>query len=441
MCPAVMTMLRRTRQGALLAFALSTLANGTAADPQSSFSDRLDVVHVDIDLMVTDSKGRPVTDLGRADLELYRDGRRQEILHFARPDSRPADAGEPSTSTDRPRQLVIYVDNLRIWPKRRDALLRRMAGFVEQRIARGDLLSVVAFDGGVELLAVGTRDAGRVLASLEALESRPSAIVKTALEARHLRQDLASGIAGEMLRPRVERYVERLRVDAARSLAGLAATLDVLAQPSWSTSVLYLSDGIPAWPGDELAGLGSGGARSRISMRVAIENDPTEQGVPTPSIQYLVSYPRSSTTPRRTADLEGMAGALGPLIELANGRGVAFYPVRPSSLLRTSIHPRTGAHAHADHISLLARLAQSTGGDLVPYARFETALARLSHRLDSAYTVGFEIPTDSDHALHTLEIQLARKGLKAHYRRGLDLRTDVLGRSGSDGGQSALGIN
>lgn len=412
-----------------LVVALSIPAGGAAADPQGGFSERLDLVHVEVELVVTDSKGREVTDLERADLELYRDGQRQNIRHFGRPAEQPAAAGDPPASGVRPRQIVVYVDNLRIWPKRRDAQLRQMAGFVEERLARGDRISVVAFDGGVELLAVDSRDAGRILASLEALEARPSAIVQTALEARHLRQDLALGIAAEVLRPRVERYVERLRIDAARSLAGLAATLDAIARPSWSTSVLYLSDGIPAWPGDELASLAFGAARAGVAIRVAVEDDPTTQGVPTPSVQYLVSQPRSQPAPRRAADLEGMTAALEPLIRLAHRRGVAFYPVRPSSFLRPSIHPRAGAPGGADHVSLLARLAKSTGGDFVPYARFEAALSRLSRRLDSVYTLGFEIAVDGDRSLQTLDVQLARKDLKAHYRRTLELWAGSLDRA------------
>jgi VWFA-related protein len=408
---AVTTTLSRLGRIALpaLAVALLTPAGGVAADLSGSFSERLDLVHVEVDLVVTDAKGRPVTDLERADVELYRDGARQEILTF----------GKPAPEIARPRQLIVYVDNLRIWPQRRDVMLRRMAGFVEERIARGDRISVVAFDGGVELLAVDSRDAGAVLASLEALESRPSAIVRTAAEARRLRQDLAQGVGVSALEPRIERYVRGLRADVARSLAGLAATIDAIARPSWSTSILYLSDGIPAWPGDEASGLGSGdvGSGIRVQVRTGMSDDPTTQGVPTPTVQYLVSYPRSPPVPRPPAGLEGTVDVLEPLIRLADGRGVSFYPIRPSSFLYPSIQPQDGAHGRADHITPLAWLAESTGGDLVAYPRFETALTRLSRCLDAAYTLGFQISAAAERSFHTLEIQLAGKGLKAHYRR------------------------
>lgn len=415
-----------------LAAAASEPESETPAAPET-FSDRLEVIHVEVDLVVTDPKGRPVIDLDRSELELYRDGDRQEILTFSGP-SRPA-TSEDRHAASRPRQLILYVDNLRLWPKRRNAMLRRMTAFVEERIGHGDRISVAAFDGGVELLAVDSRDAGRVQAALEALEARPSAIVKTAAEARRLRQDLEHGIGVAALQPRLERYVERLRVDVARSLAGLAATIDAVARPAHSTSILYLSDGIPAWPGDELSSTAIVGAATRLGIRVERREGPTTESTPTPSIQYLASRPRSLAAPMRNQDFEGATRYLEPLIRFANGRDVAFYPVRPSNFLHPSIVPPAGAHGRTDHVTPLARLARSTGGDFVPYARFEAALARLSRRLDSAYTLGFQIAADPEGASHALEVQVARKGLKAHYRRAYsaDLQAAAPERDGLAG--------
>ncbi len=415
-----------------LALVLAVLIPTSAAasdppEPLSTFSQRLDLIQVEVDLVVTDGKGRPVRDLERSDLELYRDGTRQEILYFGKPsDHRPA---------ARSRHLIIYVDNLRIWPKRRNLLLRRLGGsgggqtkgFIEQRIARGDRFSVAAFDGSVELLIVDSRDAEQILACLEALESRPSAMAQVVWQGHHLRRDLAEGIVGgSVLRPRIERHVARLRLDVARSLAGLTATVRALARPSRSTSVLYLSDGIPAWPGDEFSGPAAAAEpRVLISAGTGARDDTTPQAVPTPVVQYLVSSPRSRQGSSLAAESGSTAEFLEPLITAANTHGVAFYPVRPSAFFHPLIHDsRAGGRSRADHIGPLRRLAESTGGDFVSYGRFEAALARLSRRLDSAYTLGFQISPKSGEAPHTLEVQLARKGLRAHYRRGyvLDLR-------------------
>ncbi len=405
MSPVVKTLLRIT--GALLAPV--ALAGSSVADPRAGFSERLDLVAVEIDLVVTDRKGRPVTDLERADLELYRDGARQEILYLERP------SGQASSS-----RLVVYADHLRLGPARRDALLRRLDGFVEERIARGGLVSVVAFDGSVELLAVDSRDAGKVGAAIEALASRPTASATS--EARRLRHALTGGVDASLLRPVIERYVERQRQDVARSLAGLAATIRALARPAGSVAILYLSDGIPAWPAAELSGSAARTAATRVRvMRTGGASDgPTAQGVPTPAVQYLVSLPGSRPEPWLPAEAGGTAELLEPLIRIAGAHGAAFYPVRPSALL----HPPLGdsrARGGADHVAPLKRLARATGGHLLSYGRFEAALGELSQRLDSAYALGFQVSPESERTTHSLEVEVARRGWKAHHRRTISL--------------------
>ncbi len=407
---------RNLTTGAAIAWvvALGLPASGVASEPQRTFSQRLEVIQIEIDLVVTDQAGHPVTELDPRDLALYHNGERQEVLFLEPPSSRLANAND--SRQERPRHLIIYADNLRIWPKRRNALLRRLDGFIEHRIARGDRISIVAFDGSIELLAIASREAGDIRTALTDLASRPTSVAQIATEARQLRWALAEGLDFSTLQPRIERYVERLRLDAARSVAGLAKTIRVIATPAHSVSILYLSDGIPARPGDELADLERDDGPRIIAGVQRGGDDPTESGVPTPSVQYLASLPRSrsgfeqmpaiSTTP-----------LLEPLIRIANAHRVTFYPVRPSAFFHASL---TGSRARAsggeDHIGPLRQLARSTGGDFVNRGQFEAALTRLSRRLDSTYSLGFQVQAH-DELPHGLEIKLARRGLKPHYRR------------------------
>ncbi len=413
---ALETRLRTLKPRAAIALivALGLPASGLASEPQGAFSERLEVIQIEIDLVVTDQVGQPVTELDPQDLALYHNGKRQEVL-FLEPPSSQANAHD--SRRERPRHLIIYADNLRIWPKRRNALLRRLDGFIEHRIARGDRISIVAFDGSIELLAIASREAGDIRTALTDLASRPTSVAQIATEARQLRWALAEGLDVSTLQPRIQRYVDRLRLDAARSVAGLAKTIRVIATPAHSVSILYLSDGIPARPGDELADLeGDDGPRIIAGVQRG-GDDPTESGVPTPSVQYLASLPRSrpgfeqmpaiSTTP-----------LLEPLIRVAIAHGVTFYPVRPSAFFHASLTgSRASASGGADHIGPLRHLARSTGGDFVARGRFEAALAKLSRRLDSIYRLGFQVSAHDEPAPHGLEIKLARRGFKAHYRR------------------------
>src|SRR5262245_48472444 len=53
----------------------------TASDKE--YVVRIVVNLVQVDAVVTDKNGRPVTDLKAEDFEIFQDGRRQEITHFS----------------------------------------------------------------------------------------------------------------------------------------------------------------------------------------------------------------------------------------------------------------------------------------------------------------------------------------------------------------------
>src|SRR5258706_5395197 len=57
---------------------------------------RISVTLVQVDVAVTDKKGRPITDLKPEEVEIYEDGRRQQITNFSFVSSEPAEKAAPS---------------------------------------------------------------------------------------------------------------------------------------------------------------------------------------------------------------------------------------------------------------------------------------------------------------------------------------------------------
>src|SRR6476661_1651646 len=57
---------------------------------------RISVTLVQVDVAVTDKKGRPITDLKPEEVEIYEDGRRQQITNFSYVSSEPAEKVAPS---------------------------------------------------------------------------------------------------------------------------------------------------------------------------------------------------------------------------------------------------------------------------------------------------------------------------------------------------------
>ena len=59
---------------------------------------RISVTLIQVDVAVTDKKGRPVTDLKPGDFEIYEDGRRQQITNFSYVSLEPAEAPAASAA-------------------------------------------------------------------------------------------------------------------------------------------------------------------------------------------------------------------------------------------------------------------------------------------------------------------------------------------------------
>src|SRR5688572_12723836 len=71
-------------RGFLLLFVLFIAVAGSAQEaPPPRFSEEMVVRVIDIDVVVTDRKGNPITGLTREDFELFEDGKRVEIAYFS----------------------------------------------------------------------------------------------------------------------------------------------------------------------------------------------------------------------------------------------------------------------------------------------------------------------------------------------------------------------
>jgi VWFA-related protein len=133
---------------------------------------RVSVNLVEVDAMVTDSKGNHVSDLKPEDFTILEDGKPQKITQFAYVNP------EPSLSTslitvktpgsfapavvprreDVHRTIVLMVDNLHMHPDSIGALEPVLKKFVEEHVSAGDLVSVMGTRSGRGLYESFTSD-------------------------------------------------------------------------------------------------------------------------------------------------------------------------------------------------------------------------------------------------------------------------------------------
>lgn len=264
--PAV---LRGQRCAACLVLSLVVVSPSPAQEAEP-YRETVDVEVVEIDVMVTDRRGRPVRGLERDDFELTVDGRPVEISNFAdfRTYGATRQSAEPDAAVEGPSPLtiVLYLDVPNTYAQHRERLLRRLEEAVEPWRRLNALFMLAALDDRMEILVPPTRDLDVVLAAAfgrsagSARGGRPRGDRTRAIESLlKFDEDCADAPFcspcednwGELMASaRAFAYSESSRV--AASLDGLGDLVTTLAGVSGRKAIVHVNSGLPQRPGESV---------------------------------------------------------------------------------------------------------------------------------------------------------------------------------------------
>ncbi|HEY3134840.1 MAG TPA: VWA domain-containing protein [Blastocatellia bacterium] len=154
---------------------------------------RISVTLVQVDVSVTDKKGRPVTDLRSEDFEIYEDGKRQQITNFsyisperfgateASPPAQSRIAKNPPLSPPvrlRPdqvrRTIALVVDDLTLTVESAPFVRQALKKFVDEQMQPGDLVAIIRTGAGIGALQMFTADKRILYAATERVRWSPS---------------------------------------------------------------------------------------------------------------------------------------------------------------------------------------------------------------------------------------------------------------------------
>lgn len=134
---------------------------------------RIETELVQIDVVVADKDGKLVRDLKREDFELYEDGKKQEITHFAIGTSaqparwlafekkKPGENFTPATTpveVQAGRYIVIAVDDFHIEPANLINAKRTLQRFINIQMAPGDQVAIVTTSGNIGMFQQFTNE-------------------------------------------------------------------------------------------------------------------------------------------------------------------------------------------------------------------------------------------------------------------------------------------
>ncbi len=419
----------------ILLCAILVPVTGAQQEPSSIFIDRVDVNVINVEVFVTDRQGRRVAGLSAEDFEIYEDGRQVEISNFyavAREDrvgsnldrdramlagDRPLERRRPLPEDQR-LNLLVYVDNFNLRPASRNKVLKEMSGFLEDRMAQGDNVMMVSYNRSFQVVQPFTRDPEEVRRAVQKLkkasgyrqidELNRREVIRNMNEAVEMAPDLDD--AFYMAQGFVETYIHEAQLNLRTSARALQSVTRSLAGLPGRKAILYVSDGLPQRPGEELyehlANLFPRGAQTSFGQRVSTPIDSFDEDE-APLFNTITRDANAHQVTLYTLDARGSTGT------------------SMLSAEHESLGPSGGGLVGVDSIrnfnlqSPLIDLATNTGGSaIVNTLNFGDAFERMATDFDSFYSLGYRSPRGGDGKFHKIRVEVKRPGLEVRHRSG-----------------------
>ena len=399
----------------------AVIAFTAAASLAQEIAESIEVRVVNVDIVVRDRAGKPVTGLTKADFEIYENGRKREITNLSEVRApvpaasaatvTPAPAAPAETPVEiRPRNIVVFVDNYSLEPFRRDKVLQSLDKFVEQ-LGPQDRVMLVLGTQKTTVITPFTSDRNAIRAGVETIKKSGNAFNRTA-SLDHLKQTVNEYISiakepGTRLSWRdayrqatsdVESHLEEAIFSARNTLAALGQITAALAGMEGKNVIIFAGAHLPEKPGIEL---------------------------------YQWLYNAFSTyMPGLTLGNESISGKTGSMqhysIEAAakeaSANGVALYMIDAAdsrdsgSAETTAASDRVEAFLTFTNTAMAYQtLARISGGlAITNTSNFDSAFQTLANDLNSYYSLGFKPGDSSAQGLRKIVVKM--KNPEYHFR-------------------------
>jgi VWFA-related protein len=346
-----------------------------------AFRESVEVRVMDLDVVVTDSKGRPVPDLTQADFTVKVAGKPVAIDYFARIEEGAIHAPDlASASPERviaeyrkgddvyvPRHFLIYVDVGHLAPNNRNRAIDALRDLIT-RFGPTDTGRVVLFDRRSKDFTPWTASKESLLAGVSRMEGGVG-MSRLLTEQQTLRDIDTSG----NVRTRISmarNYGEQERAEVRNMLADMAQQVTTLTALPGKKAFIFVSGGFDMQPGYAMTQYAAGRFNPSLSVFDVRNLSAELEGVIRRANASDVSF---YTVDARGLEAEGTTASNDD--PLANRPGVAFI-------------------AREDSQAGLKSLAYDTGGlALINTNDFDRGLSRVYQDNSTYYSVGVNLST------------------------------------------------
>jgi len=361
---------------------------------EPTFSGSVDVQVAEIEVLVTDHDGRPVSGLSPADFRVLEDGQPVEITNL-------------SPTSAQPLVLAVFLDETSLSGPSRNLAVNGLRRFFASGLRAGDRVLLIRYTGALEI-GEPTGDVAALNAALDRIAATAvrgtlinqerSSLRSDILQARppgeERDQELALSHAQSLL-DGLRRYGQ-MRADTNRAtLASLQQTLALFASLPERKALLFISGGLPMSPGADLFDLW--------------ENKYEEFASQLGFSQMEMANWDASRQVQDTADRANATGITLHVVALPEA-GAA------NTVAGGAIGGRSGWDPE-DSDRALRNLAASTGGRVVTDMQNPAPFLEAAGRdIGSAYLVGYTPAPGRKKGRHKIKVTVRDGELLARYR-------------------------
>ena len=407
-----------------LSIAILLGAGGTASlllaqqKAEPTFRESVEVRVMDLDVVVTDSKGQPVRDLKKEDFRVRIDGKDMPIDYFTRVEAGTIHAPDlAAASPDRvlqeyqkggeayvPRHFLIYVDSGHLSPGLRNRAVESLKDFVT-RLGPSDSARIVVFDRSSKSVTEWTTSKEQLLDGLSRLD-KSLGMSRLMTELQTMR-DIDS-TPRRMRASFARSYTDQERRAVTELLKDLDTQVSTLVPLSGKKSILFVSGGFDFQPGYAMTSYALGASAGLASI------DTRNMGAEVDAVT------------RR-------ANALDVTINALDARGLA--PEGVSAANDDPLASRGGFSffARQDSQTGLVTLARETGGlALLNSNDLQKGLSRVYEESSTYYSLGVNLSKLGAAGYRKVQVDVGKPGLEVRARRGYAvLPAEDLARAGA----------
>lgn len=413
--------------------ALGPVAPAQAQDADHlSFSEVVDVQLVNVEVWVSDGRGRPVTGLSREDFDVREDGEPVEIEFFnevaGTVETRVDDGAEgvaaaPTAGPADPAHLVLYFDELHLGPASRKQVIQDLRAFLDEEEIPAERVLILRQDRNLAIEAYFGSSREDLELALDRIAASPGMGGQSQQAKRLAVQNLnqlwkdaqtltssnpRGGASPEAAcdwfmpraMPEVEGYARVGRDRIGATLDHLTAAVRFLAALPGVKTMLYLSDALERTPGTDLR-------------------------------DFIVGICPASDRFRSLAPVAELSGGFHELTRHANANRVTIYALQTyglrSSFLATAeqasvdfrgAFPFNSSIREAERDGL-AVLADETGGRAIfNRNQFDGELEQIANEMASYYSLAYRPLHGGDRGEHRIRVRVRGRDLQVRHRRG-----------------------